>query len=384
VPFFFDLSSLVPLVERNPFEPVVVPDVVVNASLEKAGTDITALPDPLEAIEETAAEPIVDTGLPLPAHYDFDMMHALVQDPFRLFVYWQLKDSPFNRLRKMFPASEVSTFHTVLKLIDETTNIAVFFNAAYAREYWFSVFPDRSYHVELGVRSPRYGFIKLLSSQTVRTPRGGPSHQAAPEEEYTIAADDYLDVLRDSHMVPERAFDLFGTVDGLLPDAGNVPAEARNAVWESLPPSFRRTTRAIADIQTGRDYDHWWERLNREDLTGLVREFIKIVDEMGDGELGYMLLLRYLPELLRRAITDEAAINGQPQTGLVELQVDKPITLYLAERLGQAASEMNQRSSSDNAPLESGGDRPDTPPQTLPGLPTGSIAHGQWLPSLSL
>jgi hypothetical protein len=394
VPFFFDLSSLVPLVERNPFEPVVVPDVVPNASLLNASPDeAPAVAPSLEVQEETPAEPIVDTGLPLPAHYDFDMMNALVQDPFRLFVYWQLKDSPFDRLSKMFPASEVSSFHTVLKLIDETTNIAVFFNAAYAREYWFSVFPDRSYRVELGVRSPRYGFIKLLSSQTARTPRGGPSDQAAPEEEYKIAADDYLEVLRESHMVPDRAHKLFGTIDGLLPGDDSAPAGARNAVWESLPASFRRLMHVIADMQAGREYDRWWERLKQEDLTGMVQEFLATISRMGDGELGYMLLLRYLPELLRRAITDEARNEASPESNpelpelnvewrKVEMLIDKPISLYLAERLGQAASEMNQRSPSDNAPQDSAGQQADTPPQ--PGLPTGSIAHGQWLPSLNL
>ncbi|HMX30427.1 MAG TPA: DUF4912 domain-containing protein, partial [Blastocatellia bacterium] len=235
MPFFFDLSSLVPLVERNPFQPLVVPDALEKQLAADAAAETA------EAEPDAAAEPIVDTGLPIPAHYDFDMMRAIVQDPFRLFVYWQLKDNPFDRLRKMFPAADAGSFHTALKLVDETTNISVFFNAAYAREYWFSVFPDRSYRVELGVRSPQYGFIKLLNSQTVRTPRGGPSDQAAPEEEYAIKADEFVSVLRESHLVPERAF----TVDGLLPRTDAAPAEARNAVWEALPPSFRRTMTAI-------------------------------------------------------------------------------------------------------------------------------------------
>lgn len=375
MPFFFDLSSLVPVVERNPFEPVVVPDILPDGSLANALSldkdEVASVSEARETTEEIAAEPIVDTGLPIPSHYDFDMMRAMVQDPFRLFVYWQLKDSPFDRLRRIFPATEAGSFHTVLKLIDETTNIAVFFNAAYTNEYWFSVFPDRSYRVELGVRSSQLGYIKLLSSQTARTPRGGPSDQAAPEEQYKIEADDYLSVLRESHMIPERAF----TIENLLPGAGAVPAEARNAVWDSLPPSFRRTVLAIGDIQAGRDYERWWERLGQEELSALVREFLTIIAQMGgktgDGELGYMLLLRYLPELLRRAILSELQSDqSQP-----ELQIDKPITLYLAERLGQAASEMNASSSSspDNAPQ-----------QPLPGAAPGSIAHGQWLPSLSV
>jgi hypothetical protein len=52
---------------------------------------------------------------------------------------------------------------------------------------------------------------------------------------------------------------------------------------------------------------------------------------MGDGEMGYILLMRYLPELLRRAIRAE---------GGEEIRVDKPVALFLAERLGQSSSEM--------------------------------------------
>ncbi len=347
MPFFFDLSSLIPTVERNPFEPIVVHD--------------EAPAEPLDQAEEIPAEPIVDTGLPIPSHYDFDMMRAMVQDPFRLFVYWQLKDNPFDRLGRIFPGHESGNFHTALKLLDETNNIAVFFDAAFAREYWFSVFPDRAYRVELGVRSPRYGYIKLLNSQTVQTPRGGPSDQIAEEETYQIEADDYLRVLRESHLVPERAF----TLHELLPLDGGAPPEARNAFWDSLPESFRRLMHAIADVQAGRQYDRWWERLDREEQSALVRQFLAILVEMGgDGEMGYILLLRYLPELLRRAVVAE---------GRSELQVDKPITLFLAEALGQSSSEQNALSSSEQGPGGPGG-----APQGAHGP-----SHAPWMPSLT-
>lgn len=341
MPFFFDLSSLVPLVERNPFEPIEVPDAVLakpigedeellsdEVSIKTVTTEVS---DAAPLTNQEAAETTPDFGLPIPEHYDFDMMQALCQDPFRLFVYWQLKNSPFDRLQKIFPASEIVNFHSVLKLVDETTNISAFFNAAFTNEYWFSVFPDRRYRVELGVRSQRYGYIKLLTSQAVQTPRGGPSDQAAPEEHYHIETDDFLGVLRDSHLVPERAF----TIEELLPGAGDVPAGVRNTIWESFPASFRRLIHAIADIQAGRDYERWWEKLSQQEQSTLVREFLEIIAQMGDGQLAYMLLLRYLPELLRRTILDEQQDNGHKQ----ELQVDKPIQLFLAEKLNQTASE---------------------------------------------
>jgi hypothetical protein len=347
VPFFFDLSSLLPTVERNPFEPVVVHDEV-EAGLGYA-----------EEADASATEPVVDRGLPIPTSYNLDLMRAFVQDPFHLFVHWQLKDDPYERLRRMFPARENDSFHTVLKLVDESNAIAVFFDAAYAREYWFDVFPDRRYRVELGLRSPRFGFIKLLSSQAVQMPRGAPSDQIAEEPDYQISADDYLRVLRASHIVPERAF----TIEVLLPIHGG--AEAQAQMWQALPASFRELVTAMADIQAGREYDRWWERLSAAELAAWVREFLQTIKQMGGGELGYMLLLRYLPEVLRRAINAELQ---RAQGG--ELEIDKPITLYLAERLGQTASEQNVGPAAGHAP-------------TTPAAP-GSIVHGQWLPSLNL
>lgn len=348
MPFFFDLSSLLPIVERNPFEPVVIHDEVE--------TDLGYA----EEVGEIAAEPVVDRGLPIPTSYNLDLMRALVQDPFHLFVHWQLKDDPFERLRRMFPSSEHDAFQTVLKLVDESNAIAVFFDAAFAREYWFDVFPDRRYRVELGVRSPRHGFIKLLSSQAVQMPRGAPSDQIADEPDYRISADEYLRVLRESHIVPERAF----TIEALLPVRGT-DDQTQAQMWQTLPASFRQLITAMADIQAGREFERWWEKLSEAELAEWVREFLRTIVQMGGGELGYMLLLRYLPEVLRRAVNAEL---GQLRGG--ELEIDKPITLYLAERLGQTASEQNVGTEVGHAP-------------NAPAAP-GSIVHGQWLPSLNL
>jgi hypothetical protein len=309
VPFFVDLSSAF-FLARKPFEPVVVAD------------EVSVEPGP----EEIPAEPIVDTGLPIPSHYDVDIMRLLGQDPVHIYAYWQLKDNPYERLSRLFPAREHDGFHTVIKLVDETNNIAVYFDAAFGRNYWFSVFPDRTYKTELGVRSPRFGYIRLMSSNSVHTPRGTVSDQVAPEPEYRIAADEYVQVLRESHLVPERAF----TAEGVLP----VPLSAleeRAGVWESLPDSFKHLLQVIADIQAGRNYDRLWERLDRAELTAMLRDFLRVINQMsGDGELGYMLLLRYLPELLRRALAEEGPI-----------EVSGPVGAYLAERLGMTASEMN-------------------------------------------
>ena len=334
MPFFFDLSSTFPLVTRSPFEPVVVHDEV--------SADLAAIP-------EQPAEPIVDTGLPIPSHYEIDLMRLLVQDPFHLYVYWQLKDNPHDRLARLFPNGD---FHTVLKLIDETTNIAVLFDAAFGRNYWFSVFPDRTYKVELGVRSAQYGYIKLLTSNTVTTPRGTISDQEDIEPAYQISADEYVQVLRESHLVPERAF----TPEGVLTLPGET-LEEQASWWDELPESFKRLLTIISDVQAGRDYEKLWEKLSQAEMTALVREFLTLIGQMsGNGELGYMLLLRHLPELLRRSLAEEGAI-----------EVSGPLTLFIAERLGMSASEMNAVPSELNFVSAS----------------EQNVKTGKWLPSMN-
>lgn len=311
MPFFFDLSSLIPIVEKNPFSPVTVEDKVPEDELT----------------DELPAEELVDTGLPIPSHYDIDFMRAMVQDPFHLFVHWQLKENPFDKLRRIFSQEGAGTFTTVLKLSDETNNISVLFDAAFAREYWFSVFPDRVYRVELGVRSPQFGYVKLLSSQPVTMPRGGPSDQTADEAQYQVSVDEYTQVLRDSHFLSERARDPEQWLSGIV---SVVPEgkDAQAAIEETLPESFRRVLSVITDIHAGRDYDRLWERLNEEELSAIVHEFLETMSKLGKGEMGYMLLLRYLPELLRRAIHADG-----------EIQIDEPISIYVARKMGLGGSE---------------------------------------------
>jgi hypothetical protein len=63
-----------------------------------------------------------------------------------------------------------------------------------------------------------------------------------------------------------------------------------------------------------------------------------------------------------------------------ELRIDKPITLYLAEKLGQTASEINAVSSSENLPAPPPPGGPPAGPS--PNVAPGSVSHGPWLPSM--
>jgi hypothetical protein len=152
--------------------------------------------------------------------------------------------------------------------------------------------------------------------------------------------------------VPERAF----TPEGILSLPGET-LEDQAEWWEALPESFKRLLIIISDVQAGRDYEKLWEKLDQAELTALVREFLTIIGQMsGNGELGYMLLLRHLPELLRRALHEEG-----------EIEVSGPLTLFIAERLGMSASELNAVPSELN--FVSASER--------------NVKTGKWLPSMN-
>jgi hypothetical protein len=135
----------------------------------------------------------------------------------------------------------------------------------------------------------------------------------------------------------------------------NIDAGEGSAGVEALPSTFRDMLRTIAAVHEGRDYDHLWERLDGEELAEVVRDFLRNMSLLGEGELGYLLLLRYLPELLRRVVASEG-----------EIQIDEPISLFMARRIGLSTSEKQL-----------------TPDSTRLGQP-GSSEMRPWLPSATL
>src|SRR5437660_1365063 len=75
-----------------------------------------------ELIEEKVVKPsqeiYIDQGLPIPDSYDVDTIRALVQDPFHIWVYWELKDRVFTSLKRVFPPNIAESFTPVLKITE--------------------------------------------------------------------------------------------------------------------------------------------------------------------------------------------------------------------------------------------------------------------------
>ncbi|MBI3952114.1 MAG: DUF4912 domain-containing protein [Acidobacteria bacterium] len=139
-----------------------------------------------QRVEEVSRRPahatFVDIGLPIPEQYDSDMLHVLVQSPFRLYAFWEINHRVWQALEKTFPAVEPKDFRTVVKLCNPTWEWEVMYDAGVATQWWFEVYPDEPYQVEVGFYAPQYGYINWLRSRQVRTPRVGTGMESALPE----------------------------------------------------------------------------------------------------------------------------------------------------------------------------------------------------------
>src|SRR5258708_23811826 len=166
---------------RGSIRPVITMFLLRPSSIRIIGPSQTAASGTEEQLIpaeiETPAGP--DLGSPIPDAYDIDFLRVLVQDPFSLYIYWELRQPTVDALTKVFPKEEFPEFQIVLRLIEITERHESFFNVGRIGSYWMSVFAGKKYRFEIGVRSPRRGYIKLIGSNEADTPRG----TVAPESD---------------------------------------------------------------------------------------------------------------------------------------------------------------------------------------------------------
>jgi hypothetical protein len=231
--------------------------------------------------------------LSLPDTYGVDMVRAMLQDPFRVFIYWEVREQSLEALTRYFPAEDIAGFRVVLRLIEVRGGNEAFFEVARRGRYWMTVFPDREYEFEIGVRSPVHGYIALVRSNRVRTPRGTVSPETAEEGDYRLSPPDFIDILEKSGFAADQGLSL--TVAGMPGEADHSDL-LRKAIL-----ALRRQVRdAVMRAATG-------GVLTAEMIEGLPEplrtELMKLLLAAG-GELASIGLIHYLPELLREAAED--------------------------------------------------------------------------------
>jgi hypothetical protein len=249
--------------------------------------------------DKAPAGPFIDEGLPVPEIYDVDIIRAMLQDPFRIFIYWEVREESLQSLTRYFSPEDAAGFQTTLKLLEVEGRNEAYFPVARRGRYWMMVFPDREYEFEIGVRSPIHGYISLIRSNRVRTPRGTVSPEKPAESEYRLSPPEFLNVIEASGFSADQAMDI--TV-AAMPGAGVDPVEIAAALMR-LPDGVRG---ALAAVGSG-------DELTSEMIEALplyLRDELMKLYEAGDGRIASVGLMHYLPELLREALEDERELIG--------------------------------------------------------------------------
>jgi Domain of unknown function (DUF4912) len=261
-------------------------------------------PDPTEEAEvvlalEPSGEPFIDEGPPLPDSYDVDIIRAMLQDPFRIYIYWEVREESLKALTRYFSEEEAGRFKTTLRLTEIEGGNEAFFDVGRNGSYWMVVFPDREYEFEIGVRADGHGYIPLVRSNRVRTPRGTVSPEPDKEPEYKLSPPEFMSVLEATGFAAEATLDV--TIRA-MPGAG-VEGDQFSEILFNLPEEVRE-----AVMVAGAGGELTPEII--EALPGPIKSQLRELLTGGDGRVASVGLMHYLPEILREAIEDERELIG--------------------------------------------------------------------------
>ncbi|MFL6208062.1 MAG: DUF4912 domain-containing protein [Pyrinomonadaceae bacterium] len=138
-----------------------------------------------------------DADEPLPETYTRDELQLLVQSPYRLYAYWQFARDPQVTLQRAF-AGAADGYQLAVRLLDSENSATHTDAASPARNYWFDVQPGRSYRVEVGFAAADKPFIRLLASDSARTPPVGVAPETDDAQEFHAGADELARVVNES------------------------------------------------------------------------------------------------------------------------------------------------------------------------------------------
>jgi len=225
-----------------------------------------------------------DLGSSIPDSYDIDFLRVLVQDPFSLYIYWELRQPTVDALTKVFPKEEIPEFQIVLRLVEISENHESFFNVGRIGSYWMSVFAGKKYRFEIGVRSPRRGYIKLIGSNEADTPRGTIAPETDRVPRFRLDRANFINILEASG---------FHGSEALVTDVEEgQPQPGLHQALTQLPPNIQTTIRHAA---TG-------SAITEDEIDELpiaLREALGRIRSESGGKFASMALVHYLPELLR-------------------------------------------------------------------------------------
>lgn len=244
-------------------------------------------PAPLETV--LVEEQAPDFGEPIPESYDVDILHALVQDPFRIFIYWELRPAAWETLRFLFPEHEISGFKTALRLEELSEGYEAYFDVPPRGSYWMAVYPGKQYQFEIGMYHPQHGFIAVLHSNVARTPRGTISPEIDRDSRFRVDVGQFMRILEVSG---------FGSYKELAATVLDEEAEDYNRAFAHLPEAMRAL---IARAARG-------DLISEDELRVIprhLRDLIASIRRQSGEALASAALLHFIPEILRWQLYEE-------------------------------------------------------------------------------
>lgn len=187
------------------------------------GSSEQVAPPLLPLVEQTAEVSdklaALSADEPLPEVYAGDLVRLLSQSPYRLYVYWSHARDPFTTLRRAVGPALASRYKLALRLLDVESGEESFYEASPTHNYWFNVRPGRQYRVFIGLYAEGRPFIRLLSSETVMTPRVSVSPLTDEEPPFHVSAADFAQVLNDAGYASDALEVTLEAADELSHDA---------------------------------------------------------------------------------------------------------------------------------------------------------------------
>lgn len=132
-----------------------------------------------------------------------------LQSPNRIFLYWSVAGNPYETLQKAF-GNRAGNYQLVTKLVNLQTNAESLAPADFNGNWWYNVRSNTAYRIDLGFYAQNRPFIRLLSSNVVRTPRSAPSSRTDTAADWIVSTKQFAQVLT----VSGYSHDVLGIVFG--------------------------------------------------------------------------------------------------------------------------------------------------------------------------
>lgn len=118
----------------------------------------------------------------------------MMQSPTRLYFYWSIGPAALQSLG-MALGGPVADYQLALRLLDLTRDTEELHAVGPEGSWWFSVSAGNEYRAEVGFYSATRPFVRVIFSNTVATPRKGPSPHSASEARWAVTTHKFAEVL---------------------------------------------------------------------------------------------------------------------------------------------------------------------------------------------